>query len=212
MRDEETWRLILDCRENEGDWGEALWKVMNISDEFMEHLNKEEGLYFRSAITTSSSIDKEDTKRRIRNQSGPRELIPWLGKKEQLETLLGLLYQNQIISNPDIESMISSHFWDAKNKKRYDFLEKGTDEIPDMIPWTGTQAQLKKLFSLLAIDAEGRMLEWDEIRNTVICEHFFNEKMKQPFNSRNLKRLVLNHANKENLELIHNLLEEASEA
>ena len=125
---------------------------------------------------------------------------------------MGLLYQNQIISNPDIESMISSHFWDAKNKKRYDSLEKGTDEIPDMIPWTGTQAQLKKLFSLLAIDAEGRLLEWDEIRNTVICEHFFNEKMKQPFTSKNLKRLVLTHANKENLELIHNLLEEASEA
>jgi hypothetical protein len=147
-----------------------------------------------------------------RTPSGPRELIPWLGTRKQLEKLLTLLYQNQIISNPDIESMISSHFWDAKNKKRYDFLEKGTDEIPDMIPWTGTQAQLKKLFTLLAIDAEGRLLEWDEIRNTVICEHFFNEKMKQPFNSRNLKRLVLNHANKENLELIHNLLEEASEA
>ena len=104
---------------------------MNISDEFMEHLKNEEGLYFRSAITTSSSIDKEDTKRRSRNPSGPRELIPWLGNKEQLETLLELLYQNQIISNPDIESMISSHFWDAKNKKRYDSLEKGTDEIPD---------------------------------------------------------------------------------
>ena len=26
---------------------------MNISDEFMEHLKNEEGLYFRSAITTS---------------------------------------------------------------------------------------------------------------------------------------------------------------
>ena len=38
LRDEETWRLTLDCRENEGDWGEALWKVMNITDEFIEYL------------------------------------------------------------------------------------------------------------------------------------------------------------------------------
>ena len=55
-------------------------------------------------------------------------------------------------------------------------------------------------------------MEWDEIRHTRVCEHFFNEKKKQPFSSINLKKLDLAYSSKKKLELIHNLLEEASEA
>ena len=178
----------------------------------MEHLRNEEGLYYRSATTSDSDTSPEIAQGRSRNPSAPKELIPWLGSKKQLETLLELLYQNQIISNHDVDSMISIHFWDAKNKKRYGTSDNGSEKSPVMIPWTGTQAQLKKLFSLLAIDAEGRLLEWDEIRHTRVCEHFFNEKKKQPFSSINLKKLDLAYSSKKKLELIHNLLEEASEA
>ena len=71
---------------------------------------------------------------------------------------------------------------------------------------------MKKLFALFAIDAEGILLELDEIRHTRVCEHFFNEKKKQPFSSINLKKLDLAHSSRKQLELIHNLLEEASEA
>ena len=108
--------------------------------------------------------------------------------------------------------MVSTHFWDGKNQNRYDSPSPSDGDSLEMISWTGTQAQLKKLFYLLANDVEGRLLEWDEIRNTVICEHFFNEKKKKPFSPKNLMKLDLAHSSKENLELIHNLLEEASEA
>ena len=104
LREEETWRLVLDCSKNKADWGEELWRVMNIEDEFIEHLRNEEGLYFRSAITNASKTSIENVKQRDSNPSGPRELIPWLGSKKQLETLLVLLYQNQIISNHDVDS------------------------------------------------------------------------------------------------------------
>ena len=220
LREEETWRLVLDWRdekeeqeeEQEEDWGEALWKVMNITDEFIEYLKNEEGLYFRSAMTNSVEIVEENATEGNRTPSGPRELIPWLGTRKQLEKLLTLLYQNQIISNPEVDSMVSTHFWDGKNQNRYDSPSPSDGDSLEMISWTGTQAQLKKLFYLLANDVEGRLLEWDEIRNTVICEHFFNEKKKKPFSPKNLMKLDLAHSSKENLELIHNLLEEASEA
>ena len=120
--EEETWRLVLDCSENKAHLGEELWRVMNIEDEFIEHLRNEEGLYYRSAITNTSKTSIENVKQRNSNPSETRELIPWLGSRKQLETLLVLLYQNQIISNHDVDSMISIHFWDAKNKRRYGTL------------------------------------------------------------------------------------------
>ena len=216
LREEETWRLVLDWRDEkedqEEDWGEALWKVLNITDEFIEYLKVEEGLYFRSAMTNSVEIVKENATEGNRTPSGPRELIPWLGTRKQLEKLLTLLYQNQIISNPEVDSMVSTHFWDGKNQNRYDSPSTSDGDSLEMISWTGTQAQLKKLFYLLANDVEGRLLEWDEIRHTRICEHFFNEKKKQPFSSINLKKLDLAYSSRKKLELIHNLLEEASEA
>ena len=220
LREEETWRLVLDWRdekeeqkeEQEEDWGEALWKVMNITDGFIEHLKNEESLYFRSATTNLSGIREGNATGGNRTPSGPRELIPWLGSRKQLEALIELLYQNQIISNPNVDSMISTHFWDAENKKRYGSPSPSAGDSLEMIPWTGTQAQLKKLFNLLANDVEGRLLEWDEIRHTRICEHFFNEKKKQPFKPENLKKIVFNLSNKKKLDLIHDILEEASEA
>ena len=212
LREEETWRLVLDCRENKLDWREELWRVMNIKDEFMEHLRNEEGLYYRSATTSDSDSSSEIAQGRSRNPSAPKELIPWLGSKKQLETLLELLYQNQIISNHDVDSMISIHFWDARNKRRYGTPDKESDKSYEMIPWTGTQAQLKKLFSLLANDEEGDLLKWNEIRNTIICEHFFNEKKQKPFSPKNLMKLDLVHSSWESLEKIHIILKEASKA
>jgi len=216
LREEETWRLVLDWRDEkedqEEDWGEALWKVLNITDEFIEYLKVEEGLYFRSAMTNSVEIGKENTSKGTQTNFGPRELIPWLGSKKQLQTLLELLYQNQIISNPDVDSMIPAHFWDAKNQKRYGSPKPCSDDSPDMIPWTGTQAQLKKLFYLLANDVKGRLLEWGDIRHTKICEHFFNPNKQQLFKPENLKKIDFPHYSQSKLKLIHDILEKASEA
>ena len=86
-----------------------------------------------------------------------------------------------------------------KNQKRYDSLEKGTDEIPDMIPWTGTQAQLMKLFYLLANDAECRLLEWDEIRHSIIATHFKFMKTGKPYSPVVMKRLDLANYSKKKL-------------
>ena len=84
LREEETWRLVLDCSKNKADWGEELWRVMNIEDEFIEHLRNEEGLYYRSAITNTSKTSIENVKQRNSNPSETRELIPWLGSRKQL--------------------------------------------------------------------------------------------------------------------------------
>ena len=212
LREEETWRLVLDCSENKAHLGEELWRVMNIEDEFIEHLRNEEELYYRSAITNTSKTSIENVKQRNSNPSETRELIPWLGRRKQLEKLLELLYQNQIISNHDVDSIISIHFWDAKNKRRYGNPDNGSDERSVMIPWIGTLAQLKKLFSLLANDEEGSLLKWNEIRNTIICEHFFNEKKQKPFSPKNLMKLDLVHSSWESLEKIHIILKKASKA
>ena len=99
-----------------------------------------------------------------------------------------------------------------KNKRRYGTPDNGSDKNSVMIPWTGTQAQLKKLFSLLANDEEGGLLKWNEIRNTIICEHFFNEKKQKPFSPKNLIKLDLIHSSRESLEMIHIILKEASKA
>ena len=71
-------------------------------------------------MTNSVEIVEENATEGNRTPSGPREQIPWLGPRKQLEKLLTLLYQNQIISNPDVDSMVSTHFWDGKNQNRYD--------------------------------------------------------------------------------------------
>ncbi len=209
LREEETWRLALDCRENKLDWREELWRVMNIKDEFMEHLRNEEGLYYRSATTSDSDTSPEIAQGRSRNPSAPKELIPWLGSKKQLETLLVLLYQNQIISNHDVDSMISIHFWDAKNKRRFGTPDNGSDKNSVMIPWIGTQAQLKKLFSLLATDAVGRLLEWDEIRHSIIAKHFKFMKTGKPYSPMVMKRLALSNYSQKKLMLIENLLKKS---
>ena len=209
LREEETWRLVLDCSENEADWGEELWRVMNIEDEFIEHLRNEEGLYYRSAITNASKTSIEDVKQRNSNPSETRELIPWLGTKKQLEKLLELFYQNQIISNHDVDSMISIHFWDAKNKRRYGTPDNGSDKNSVMIPWIGTQSQLKKLFSLLATDAVGRLLEWDEIRHSIIAKHFKFMKTGKPYSPVVMKRLALSNYSQKKLMLIETLLKKS---
>ena len=217
LREEETWRLVLDWRdekeeqeeEQEEDWGEALWKVMNITDDFIEYLKNEEGLYFRSAMTNSVEIVKENATEGNRTPSGPRELIPWLGTRKQLEKLLTLLYQNQIISNPDVDSMISTHFWDGKNQKRYGSPSSSDDDSLQMIPWTGTQAQLKKLFSLLVDGAEDRLLEWNEIRHSIIATHFKFMKTGTPYSPKVMRRLDMANYNKKKQMLIEDLLKKS---
>ena len=81
-----------------------------------------------------------------------------------------------------------------------------------MILWTGSQAELKQLFYLLANDVEVKLLEWDEIRYSSICEHFFNEKLQKPFSPKNLRKIDLLHSSDKKLELIHNILKKASKA
>ena len=51
----------------------------------------------------------------------------------------------------------------------------------------------------------------EKIRNTVICEHFFNEKRQKPFSPKNLMKLDLAHPSRETLDMIEIILKEASE-
>ena len=203
--------MALDEKKRKKDWREALWKVMNITDEFIEDLKEEEGLAYRSAIINPVKVKTNLRSTKVKTNTGFRGLIPWLGSKKQLQTLLELLYQNQIISNFNV-GMISTHFWDAKNQRRFGPSQSSSGKNVKMIPWTGTQAQLKKLFFLLAKDVEGRLLSWDEIKHSQICQHFTNQKKQQPLKPENLKKLDLAYSGKTKLELIQNLLKKASKA
>ena len=105
--------------------------------------------------------------------------------------------------------MVSIHFWDARNKRRYGTPDKESDKSYEMIPWTGTQAQLKKLFSLLATNAVGILLEWDEIRHSIIAKHFKLMKTGKPYSPVVMKRLALSNYSQKKLMLIENLLKKS---
>ena len=79
---------------------------MNIKDEFMEHLRNEEGLTTGvrppAILILPQKLLKEEA------ETHPHQRAHSGLSKKQLETLLELLYQNQIISNHDVDSMVSS--------------------------------------------------------------------------------------------------------
>ena len=148
LREEERWRMALDENKNKKDWRAMLWKVMNITKGFVKELKKEEKRVYRNMVTKSLQPQNNPTNHNPKTIPSFRKQIPWLGSKKQLQTLLELLYQNQLISSSNINVMISTHFWDAKNQKRFGNL-KSYGRQNNLIPWIGSQGQLKKLFQLL---------------------------------------------------------------
>ena len=151
------------------------------------------------------------TKHNLKTNPSFRKQIPWLGSKKQLQTLLELLYQNQHIFSSDIDLMISTHFWDAKNQKRFGNL-KSYGRQNNLIPWIGSQGQLKKLFKLLVQPKKKRLIEWHQMSYTEICKHFTNQKKQQPFKPLNLSKLDLTFSSKTNLALIENIVVQTSMA
>ena len=83
--------------------------------------------------------------------------------------------------------MISTHFWDAKNQKIFGNL-KSYERQNNLIPWIGSQGQLKKLFKLLVKPKKKGLIEWHQMSYTEICKHFTNQKKQQPFKPLNLSK------------------------
>ena len=203
--------MALDENKNKKDWRTTLWKVMNITKGFVKELKKEEKRVYRNMVTKSLQPQNNPTNHNPKTIPSFRKQIPWLGSKKQLQTLLELLYQNQLISSSNINVMISTHFWDAKNQKRFGNL-KSYGRQNNLIPWIGSQGQLKKLFQLLVKPKKKRLIEWPQMSYTEICKHFTNQKKQQPFKPLNLSKLDLAFSNKTNLALIENIVIQTSMA
>ena len=189
----ETWRMILDARDRGQASDQHLWEALGISDEFYKSLKEQEQLSFRATQSLQKQLEPEATAAKIMNAPGYREPIPWLGTLEQLETLVGLLFQNHLIENEDKELLIGQHFHDTINGKRFPLPDGVSPDPMHMIQWTGVQAQLRYLFEHLVHEELGKLVDWEGVRYSFISQHFYNHRAGKVFAPKNLKRIPMDN-------------------